>query len=305
MSAEEIKTEQMPVVSEGDKMSVFTPALEKAKAIELVNQVIDFCKNQMVTDVDYGKIPGVAKPSLFKPGAEKLRLWFGLMPEFEVNVNKIELADDKFILSVDSICLLKNSVGMTAGWCQANCNSHEDKYKDQVRWYTDTKLPDGLDKRDLESKEFDGNWGKYTKYKVQSETDPYNILNTLVKMSQKRAFVGAVLMATGTSQRFTQDVEDFANDDKPPTKTKPKSTEKKSPPKPKQATGSSSGNMATENQLRALSNISAKCVEVGAQTQVEHEAYIANFDKLTIGDASKEIEIMQAMIKEAEKGNQG
>jgi hypothetical protein len=33
--------------------------------------------------------------------------------------------------------------------------------------------------------------------------------NTIMKMAQKRAFVGAILIATGASEYFTQDIEDM------------------------------------------------------------------------------------------------
>lgn len=36
-----------------------------------------------------------------------------------------------------------------------------------------------------------------------------SLKNTIQKMAQKRAFVGAILMATGASEFFTQDVEDM------------------------------------------------------------------------------------------------
>ena len=36
----------------------------------------------------------------------------------------------------------------------------------------------------------------------------YNTVNTLVKMCQKRALVGAVLIVCGVSQYFTQDLDD-------------------------------------------------------------------------------------------------
>ena len=33
--------------------------------------------------------------------------------------------------------------------------------------------------------------------------------NTIMKIAQKRAFVGAMLLATGASEFFTQDIEDM------------------------------------------------------------------------------------------------
>jgi len=39
---------------------------------------------------------------------------------------------------------------------------------------------------------------------------PRDVENTIVKMAEKRAFVGAILLALGLSDEFTQDVEDLA-----------------------------------------------------------------------------------------------
>ena len=42
-------------------------------------------------------------------------------------------------------------------------------------------------------------------------------VNTIDKMAQKRAFVAAILIATNASDYFTQDMEDFGNNDQPDT----------------------------------------------------------------------------------------
>lgn len=47
-----------------------------------------------------------------------------------------------------------------------------------------------------------------TVYKVINP-DAIGFKNTIMKMAQKRAFVGAILIATGASEFFTQDVEDM------------------------------------------------------------------------------------------------
>lgn len=42
--------------------------------------------------------------------------------------------------------------------------------------------------------------------------DSYSIINTILKMAKKRAFVDAVLSATRSSGIFTQDIEDLDDD---------------------------------------------------------------------------------------------
>jgi len=58
----------------------------------------------------------------------------------------------------------------------------------------------------------------YNAIRIESVTyrfpndDIYSVINTLMKIGQKRAFVGAVLTCTGASEFFTQDIEDMDED---------------------------------------------------------------------------------------------
>ena len=51
-----------------------------AQTADHYNVMVAFVKAQMQRDVDYGVIPGTSKPSLLKPGAEKLLRLFNLRP---------------------------------------------------------------------------------------------------------------------------------------------------------------------------------------------------------------------------------
>jgi hypothetical protein len=46
--------------------------------------MVAFVKAQMQKDIDYGVIPGTSKPTLLKPGAEKLCRLFNLRPSYEL-----------------------------------------------------------------------------------------------------------------------------------------------------------------------------------------------------------------------------
>ena len=46
-----------------------------------------------------------------------------------------------------------------------------------------------------------------TKEKKYHTSDPYNIINTILKMAKKRALIDAVLSATRTSGIFSQDLD--------------------------------------------------------------------------------------------------
>ena len=52
--------------------------------------------------------------------------------------------------------------------------------------------------------------GTEISYPIKKEYDnKYSLKNTIQKMAQKRAFVWAILIATGASEFYTQDVEDM------------------------------------------------------------------------------------------------
>ena len=75
--------------------------------------------------------------------------------------------------------------------CEASVNSQETKYKERTVWRT-RKRENGTTYRE----------------NVKEETAVFDILNTLQKMAQKRALVGATLLATAASEYFTQDLLD-------------------------------------------------------------------------------------------------
>jgi len=69
-----------------------------------------------------------------------------------------------------------------------------------------------------------------TVYRVPND-DIFTLVNTLQKMSQKRAFVSAVLLATNASDSFTQDLEDMDPDVAHPA-SGPKKAQDKAPEPP-------------------------------------------------------------------------
>jgi hypothetical protein len=272
---------------------LYGPVMDMQEAIEMFGQITKFCKEKMKRGVDYGVIPGTAKRKdekgqdvetlvLFKPGAEKLCIWFGLEPEYlETIVATPSGNGQKPIVSIDGVMKLRDKNSRIMGWGVGNCNSDEKKYRDRTEWVFENKIPEGLDVNTLECEERTSrkNNSKYKVYKVQSSTNPNDILNTLKKMCFKRAMIAAVLMATGTSEIFTQDVID--EDD--PHGADPQS-EKPKKENPKE------GNLLT----RCLEMVD-KCVKSGAvskddelewKNKIRHENDIA---REAIGKSLKEI----------------
>ena len=129
----------------------------------------DYVKNHMTVGEDYGVIPGGNKPTLFKPGAEKLNAVFGLSPMVEVS-NRVEDWDNGFVAYEMKVTLLNKRTGGVEAEGIGSCNSRERRYKNQ---------------------------------------DAAGIANTVLKMAKKRALVDATLSATRASGMFTQDLEDI------------------------------------------------------------------------------------------------
>lgn len=193
--------------------------LEKLANIELVptdkritilkdsyRELTSLLAQVMKKDVDFGKIPGVSKESLFKPGAEKIRMLFG----FSMKMERTDRILEKGLVYFTYKCTILNNQGMIIGECEGSCNSKETKYR-----YSQIKVPDQTDINYIQKLKNEGRavkkeFGqKIEWYERVEKQDCYDIVNTIQKMAQKRAFVGAIVIASGTSEYYTQDMEDF------------------------------------------------------------------------------------------------
>lgn len=149
--------------------------------------LLEFVAKQLRKDVDFGIVPGTQKNSLYKPGAEKLARLFGLGARFTM-VDKALEVEKNFALYSYKCEIFHLKSGQVIAECEGNCNSQEKKYKERTVW----------------------EWSEKTRKKEprKEATAVCDILNTLQKMAQKRAYVGAVILATGASDFFTQDIDD-------------------------------------------------------------------------------------------------
>lgn len=193
--------------------------------------LMEIYRRIMQKDTDYGIIPGTPKPALYQPGAQILRLAAGLAVEMEHIESERNLGIGW--ISHSFLCRLRNADGLVVGVCEGSANSFEDRYR--WRWVSERDLPKGIEKDTLVSKTRRGNYNEYHVYRMENE-NPAGLDNTLVKIAQKRSFVGAVLMATGASRIFTQDVEDTVDEPTMTDAPEPKPEPKRKPgPKPKKA----------------------------------------------------------------------
>ena len=108
--------------------------------------MVAFVKAQMQKDVDYGVIPGTKKPTLLKPGAEKLCRLFNLRPILEIIHSVVDF--EKPLFHYHYRCSLYRGDELV-GQGDGCCNSMEVKYQKQkykifdltnticsaIRWY--------------------------------------------------------------------------------------------------------------------------------------------------------------------------
>jgi len=188
--------------------------------IQAINRFQQVVHSTMVRDLDYGIIPGTQKPTLLKPGAEKIAKLLGLSDQYEI-MDKTEEWQSPFFRYLIKCTLIHIASGSIISEGLGECNSMESKYR--WRWLGERDLPSSIDKTKLVSQERRSKTGgHWTVYRLDNE-DIYSQVNTILKMAKKRALVDAALSAGRLSDVFTQDLEDGGIIDTPP---EPKSESK-------------------------------------------------------------------------------
>jgi hypothetical protein len=134
----------------------------------------------MTAETDYGVIPGTGKPTLLKPGAEKLLHFYRLCAEFLPEISRGDGANEPY-LEVVTEC--RAHVGDIEGPVVATGHGAANS------------------------------WEKRYRRGGQDSAAAYDMLNTLIKMAAKRAMVDCALRATATSGVYSQDMEDLASQD--------------------------------------------------------------------------------------------
>ena len=188
--------------------------LDAVKAtVDKVRRLQATLKSILTEKHDFGKIPGCGdKPTLLKPGAEKILKALGLTSSYEL-IEHTENFNDKGFFAYTVRCTLSNNgAKITEGLGHAN--SKEKKWAIESVYEKD--LPEGVDKDLLQKKTFTGKNGTFTKYQV--EADANSKANTILKMAKKRAQIDAVLTVASLSEIFTQDFDDLPLEDEPDTK---------------------------------------------------------------------------------------
>ena len=171
-------------------------ALQLKARLDVIHGVM---RDVMKKGIDYDTIPGTKKPTLLKPGAEKLCVTFRLAagdPTIE------ELPAFSGAIRYRLHVPISASSGIVVAVGIGECSSDEEKY----RW-----------RRPVHGREFELAPVDERRIKVTSEGEewkqvrvhPADVANTILKMSHKRAYIHATIMATAAGSIFAQDVEDL------------------------------------------------------------------------------------------------
>lgn len=183
-------------------------ALSIIETVEIDNIANTMAKIQQMQNVvqktlkkghDFGEVPGTSKPTLLKPGGEKICMLFGLNPEYEF-LQTTEDYDKEFFSYNIRCTLFKNRQPVAQG--VGSCNSKEKKY----RFVNVDTIPETYIGQ---SEEYTDKYGR-VRYKINNP-DICSLVNTILKMAKKRAFIDAVLQVASLSEVFTQDIEDMGD----------------------------------------------------------------------------------------------
>lgn len=170
--------------------------------VRQVKAIQQMMKDVFVQGVHYGTIPGCPKPSLLKPGAEKICLLFRFAVDPEVD----DLSTAEEIRYRIKVNLTTQQGEMFIGAGLGECSSKEEKYN--WRRIICEKEFEGTDETHRKIKFATGKNGIIYENKMV-RTQPADIANTILKMAKKRALIDAVLTNTAASDIFSQDLEDL------------------------------------------------------------------------------------------------
>lgn len=207
-----------------DALPIGPLELEEDEVQCQVQKIQRIMKSVMKKDEHFGVIPGCGtKPTLLKPGAEKLGFTFRLAPKFDILIRELP----KGHREVEVTCTLTHiPTGQFIAQGVGSCSTMESKYRYRT---ASLKCPEcGNDSGAfMKSKKDPGffcwakrggcgaNLPKNHPGIIDQEVgrienpDIADTYNTVLKMSKKRAHVDGILTATAASDIFTQDIEDM------------------------------------------------------------------------------------------------
>lgn len=174
-------------------------------AIEIragINLIQDVMRSVMQDGIHFGTIPGTQKPTLYKPGAEKILVTFRIATD--PLVEDLSTPDEmRYRVTVSA----RSSSGLHLGSSVGECSSNEEKYRWRAAICAAEFDETPVDRRrSVWKRAKDGNGAEKIN---QVRTNPVDVANTILKMAVKRAKIAVTLDVTAASDIFSQDIEDL------------------------------------------------------------------------------------------------
>lgn len=249
------------------------PVMDLATAKERLKQFQEFVQFYLKEGEDFGTITGTPKPTLYKPGADKLCELYGLSDDYVALSKTVDWEAGLFDYEFKCVLYRGDRIVSTGIGC---CSSYESKY----RWRDTSRTCPNCGKGPIikGKDEYGGGWlcwgkkgGCGAKFKdgdqaiegqkVEKVQNPdiADVKNTIIKMAKKRAKVDATLAATRSSGIFTQDMEDIRHVEPDPDGVHVEfSPAKAAPAAPSNGNGKSSGTVISEADRQAIYKLAGK-----------------------------------------------
>lgn len=264
----------------GRSLSLIRPIANPIEIAAAHREAVALIQKVLEEGRDYGEVPGTGKPTLLKPGAERLSIAFGAYPSYEIIEKEIDHDRVNTFTGWDSAA--KPASKTIELEMKANRRGRWKKIDGEWSWQ---EKQDGatscgmyryvircrLKIRQSEEVIAEG-IGSCSTLESKYIDRPRDCENTVLKMAEKRAFVAATLHAFGLSDRFTQDMEDVVSEPHTPNACDPKIIHKslhlsKDQDKDVKA--------ACRDMNRAYQDVLIEAWEEGVRTAAELMAFVA------------------------------
>lgn len=276
--------------------------------VQLIQEVMQAV---MQEGYHFGVIPGTGdKPTLLKPGAEKLTMTFRLAPSLHVAMRDLGNSHREYEVR----CVLTHiPTGAVYGEGIGVCSTLESKYRYRNAERT---CPHCGKATIIKGRaEYGGGWLCFAKKggcgekfaeddqaitgqgvgKVENP-DPADQWNTVVKMAKKRALIDATLTATAASDIFTQDLDEMAENE---AASRPLKTEAKPEPQQQrpaqQAKPAGNTNPITKGQLDIIliSQRKAQVSDLMFKTYLEENYQVSSRKQIKQKDMNAVLEWLE------------
>lgn len=227
-----LEKRQQAQISIRHDMSPESLRSEIERQSQMQELMVGYVRDKMVKDHHYYSFNEGGKPALTKDGAHRICSLFKCFPG-PVDIEIIR--EDGGHFTVISRAVIFNQDGMEIASSRGSASTRESKYA--YRWVYDNNVPSDVDVSTLKSRSGVGRNNKAWKQYQLPNPDLADLENTIIKMSEKRATVGAVNKLPLVSELFAADPDDHpdAKDHAPTSQTAPKSNRTSSSQKPAQS----------------------------------------------------------------------